>query len=172
MLTFDFETTNHSYGSALDPRNRILMVAWQEDGGRRHSYEGDIMGADHFFRVLDQHKVLTAYNAKFEMLWFLRLGLDIDKWVWHDPMLAEKVLLGNVSKPMGMGPVAERYGHDTKDPMIDSMMKAGVCPSDMPQKRLLARCMRDVRVTHALLQDQLALLTAAPEGGDQLAVYR
>ena len=168
MLTFDFETTNHSKGSALDSRNRILMVVWQEDDGPRYSHVGDITLATEFFKALDRNLVLCAYNAKFEQHWFLRLGLDIDRWAWHDPMLAEKVLLGNVQKPVNMGDVAERYGYDTKDRMIDSMMKSGVCPSEMPQKRLLARCMRDVRVTRQLLANQLDRLKQR----DQLAVYR
>lgn len=168
MLTFDFETTNFSYGSALDARNYILMVCWQLDDGIMKRYSGDILAAEEFWDDVDASDVLCAYNKKFEQLWFLRCGIDIDRWVWHDPMLAEKILIANERKPLDLGSVAGRYGYDIKDPMIDKMLKAGVCPSEMPQKRLLARCARDVRTTAAILQQQKKLLTAQ----DSIHLYR
>jgi DNA polymerase I-like protein with 3'-5' exonuclease and polymerase domains len=83
-------------------------------------------------------------------------------------MLGEKVLLGNVRLPLDLGSVCARFGYDTKDPVIDKMMKAGVCPSEMPQKRLLARCVRDVRTTSALMRDMLYML----DERDALHIYR
>ena len=158
MLYFDFETTNHSHGSALDQRNRILMVSWAEDDGLTSNYYGDILDAKDFWAALNRNKHVCAYAAKFEMLWLLRCGYDIDANYWHDPMLAEKVLLGNRNERMGLGYVSTRYGDSAKDPVIDSMMKAGMCPSDMPSARLKARCNRDVRTTRSVYQKQLVLL--------------
>lgn len=158
MLTFDLETTNHSYGSALDARNRVLMVAWCEDNLVVRHHVGPLVEAHDFWRAWDRNKSVCAYNAKFEMLWMLRLGVDIFTKHWHDPMLSEKVLLGNRRKPMGLGDVAERYGFEGKDPVIDRLMKLGVCPSEMPQERLLARCRRDVRTTQALASQHRAAL--------------
>lgn len=170
MITFDFETTNHSYGSALDERNRIVMVSWAEDDGPMHNYTGDLMdkGAEAFWAALRRNKHACAFNAKFEMHWLKRFMYDVDAHHWHDPMLAEKVLLGNIQLPMNLGDTAERYGYDTKDAMIDSMMKAGLCPSEMPQRRLAARCNRDVRTTRSLLGRQLKLLKER----DQIHLYR
>jgi DNA polymerase I-like protein with 3'-5' exonuclease and polymerase domains len=144
MLFFDFETTNIRYGTALDERNSIVMVAWAEDSGPVKTYIGDIMQAHEFWKAVHKHKAFCAFNAKFEMHWMKRCGFDIDSVRWHDPMLAEKVLLGNIFKPLNLGDVSERYGYKGKDPLIDSLMKAGVCPSEMPQKRLARRARRDV----------------------------
>lgn len=149
-IFFDFETTNVRKGTALEPSNRIVMVSWCVDGGPIQNYTGHIGDAKNFWHDLQHADAAVAYNAKFEMHWLKRLGFDIDGLKWHDPMLAEKVLLGNITQPMSMDKVAERYGFDTKDPMIDAMMKGGVCPSEMPQKRLRARCNRDVRVLRSL----------------------
>ena len=169
MLYFDFETTNHSFGSALDGRNRIVMVSWVSDKDANvRNFTGDIMEATEFWKALDHADELCAYNAKFEMLWLKRCGFDIDNKVWHDPMLAEKIILGNEQLPMNLGAVSARYGYDAKDPVIDSMMKAGVCPTDMPQKRLAARCNRDVRTTRSVLQRQLFIIREA----EQLHLYR
>jgi len=149
-LTVDFETTNFSKGSALDKRNRIVMVSWVCDDGEVCHFHGNIMDCPPFFQAVEQAEQIVAFNAKFEMLWFLRLGIDIDAFVWHDPMLAERVLKGNRRPGFSMEAVALRYGWDTKDAMIDAMMKAGVCPSQMPVNRLISRCNRDVRVTRSM----------------------
>ena len=160
MIYFDLETTNHSKGSALDKRNRVLLVSWTEDGSPAiQSYVGNIMDAVRFWAALARHQDVCAFNAKFEMHWLKRCGFDIDSRTWHDPMLAEKILLGNTLKPLGLGEVCKRYGYETKDVMIDSMMHAGLCPSEMPQTRLKARCVRDVRTTRLVYHRQRAKLT-------------
>lgn len=152
MIFLDFETTNLDKGSATTPENRVVMVSWAVDDGPIKNYTGDLLDAAGFWFDLNTADHACAWHAKFEIKWLKRYGYDVDRLKWHDPMLGEKVLLGNIKKPMGLGEVAERYGYDTKDPMIDSMMKSGVCPSEMPQKRLRARCNRDVRVTRSLYQ--------------------
>ena len=168
MLYFDFETTNHSKGSALDSRNRILMVAWCIDDGPMHSYAGDIMKCGGFWIALNRCESACAHYAKFEMHWLKRLGFDIDSKKWHDTMLAEKILLGNIPKKVNLGDVAERYGQPTKDPLIDSMMKAGICPSEMPQDRLMRRCKRDVARMRGIMKLQRVRLTKQ----EQVHLYR
>lgn len=150
MIFFDLETTNHNFGSALDRRNCIVMVSWCVDNGPIKNFTGRIMNAKEFWFDLGQSESACAYHCKFEIHWLKRLGYDVDRLKWFDPMLAEKVILGNVTLPMSMDAVAGRYGWSTKDPMIDAMMKGGICPSEMPQKRLRARCNRDVRVLRSM----------------------
>jgi DNA polymerase I-like protein with 3'-5' exonuclease and polymerase domains len=167
MITFDIETTNVDYGSALVDSNEILMICWQLDDGPIQRFTGRFNDAVAFINDYEAATSVCAYNAKFEMLWMKRHGLNIDK-AWHDPMLAERVLQGNLQARMGLGDVAGRYGYDLKDPVIDSMMKSGVCPSEMPQDRLMARCVRDVRTTRQLMKEQLSKLKAR----GQLHIYR
>jgi len=168
MLYFDLETTNVRFGTALDRSNHIVMVAWAEDNGKVESFHGDIMQAHDFWKALRRHKAACAYNAKFEMHWLKRCGFDIDNVRWHDPMLAEKVLLGNIRKPMNLGDVSERYGFRGKDPLIDSLMKAGVCPSEMPPKKLARRARRDVSTMRKIFGTQKLVLSSQ----DQVHLYR
>jgi len=168
MLYFDLETTNVRFGTALDRRNHIVMVAWAEDNGKVESFHGDIMQATDFWAALRRQKSACAYNAKFEMHWLKRCGFDIDSVRWHDPMLAEKILLGNIRKPMNLGDVSERYGFRGKDPLIDSLMKAGVCPSEMPPKKLARRAKRDVSTMRKIFGTQKLVLTSQ----EQVHLYR
>ena len=168
MLYFDFETTNIRKGTALDSANRIVMVSWAEDGSLVKNYTGDIMSAYDFWAALSRHDTFCAYNCKFEAHWLKRCGYDIDSVKWCDPMLGEKVLLGNTQLRMSLGAVCGRYGLPTKDVLIDSLMSCGVCPSEMPQHRLRQRCNRDVRsmrVLHGLTMDKL-------HDRDQVHLYR
>jgi len=168
VIIFDVETTNLEYGDAGNPENRIIMVAWCIKGGEIKRHYGDIMECAEFWKDLDSQENACAFNAKFEIKWLKRLGYDVDRLKWHDPMLAEKVLLGNDQKPMNLGDMCARYGFDVKDGMIDTMMKNGICPSDMPQKRLMARCVRDVRTTRELWRKQVKQLRQQ----EQIHLYR
>lgn len=169
MLTFDLETTNRTKGSALDATNNVVMVAWSEDDEREvHTHYGGLMEATEFWKAWDRHDVVLCHNAKFEMHWMKRFGVDIHTRKWHDTMLAERVIAGNRQWKLSLDAVAQRYGQDAKDPVIDTMMKAGVCPSDMPVRRLTARNVRDVRVTKAIFDRQLEILKSC----DLLHLYR
>jgi len=168
MLYMDLETTNHRFGTALDERNSIVMVAWAVDNGPVRHFYGHIGNATAFWSALNETKAVCAFNAKFEMHWLKRLGFDIDAVRWHDPMLAEKVLLGNIPMPMNLGAVSERYGYKGKDRLIDSMMKAGICPSEMPIKRLVRRCKRDVSTMRLIFGTQKMQL----QHRNQIHLYR
>jgi DNA polymerase I-like protein with 3'-5' exonuclease and polymerase domains len=158
LLTFDLETTNHDYGSAINRDNKVVMVAWCVDDGPVKSFYGHWLDAREFWHDLDKQKVLCAHNAKFEMLWLKRAGIDIHNFAWHDTMLAQRVLAGNRQWPMNLGEVSAYWGFPNKDPYIDEMMKKGVCPSEMPMDDLIARCRRDVRTTREVMKQQLKKL--------------
>jgi DNA polymerase I-like protein with 3'-5' exonuclease and polymerase domains len=160
-LVFDFETTNIDYGSAVQADNRILMTAWKPRRGPVRSFKGDILTHKPFWEEVAAADVLVAHNAKFEAHWLLRMGFDPTDKLWYDTMLAERVLAGNRTWPLNLGDVAERWGLPGKDQYIDTLMKCGVCPSEMPQRRLLARCRRDVRTTEQVMRSQFLSLKSA-----------
>lgn len=168
MLFFDFETTNLDHGSALNPSNRVVMVSWAINDGPVKCFHGDILAAGQFWEDFHAEQHVCAYHAKFEQHWLRRLGADIHAKTWHDPMLAEYVLLGNQRPGLSLDKVARRYGQDAKDPVIDTLMKAGMCPSEMPADRLRARNRRDVRTMREIYRKQRKLLAERKQG----AVYR
>ena len=170
-LCIDFETK-------LEDHSKVVMVAWQEgwDAGPAwqapselyhsfpvKSYYGDPAGCRPFWEALEKAKrggFIIAHNAKFEAHRLAEYGLDPTEHVWFDTMLAEWVLLGNNPGKLryGLGALAARYGEAGKERSVATAMDAGVCPSDMPQHKLVARCKRDVRVTAAIAMKQIKLL--------------
>jgi hypothetical protein len=158
-LVFDLETTNLEHGSALNPDNRIVCVAWKLRGGEVRHFYGNLLECREFWDAYEQADYCIAYNAKFECKWLIRLGADPTDKLWADPMIAEKVRLGNRFALLNLGDVSKRYGFPGKESTIDALMKGGVCPSEMPQDKLIARARRDVRTTEQIWEKQLAGLT-------------
>src|SRR5688500_4515338 len=149
-MVFDFETTNLEFGSPLNPDNRIVVTAWKLQGKPLQHYVGNILECKQFWQDLEAADYLVAHSAKFEAAWLLRLGYDPTDKLWADTLLAERVRLGNRRLPLDLGAVSTRHGFKGKEDLIDTMLKASICPSEMPEKRLVNRCRRDVITTGQL----------------------
>jgi DNA polymerase I-like protein with 3'-5' exonuclease and polymerase domains len=152
-LFVDFETTNLDKGDPRNPSNGVVMCVVRDAVNGVHK--------------VDQQKypwpkkcVLVAHNAKFELGWFRRLGVDTKNWLVWDTMIAEYVLAGNRKWDLSLDGTCRRRGIPGKAALVDSMMSSGVCPSEIPERLLLARCKRDVESLATLQREQEQLLKA------------
>lgn len=146
--TLDFETTNRGFGDPLIPENRIVLACISAFGRQGLTVRP--------FEDVPPHGILVAHNAKFEMGWIQREGVDTTQALPWCSMIAEKVLAGNRPWPLDLGSVARRYGLPGKEPVIDSLMDGGVCPSEHPRHLLEARVRRDVETTAKIFLAQRA----------------
>jgi len=153
VLTLDLETTNVEYGDSRLPANRIVLGTLKHGAGPSRTYMGqeDVLQA---LACIDEPTILVAHNAKFELGWMLRLGLDISHFLPWDTMIAEYVIAGNRRVPLDLGSVSTRRGFRGKDPVVDLLIEGGVCPSIIPEHWLRARCERDVQTTHQVYRAQ------------------
>lgn len=147
--TLDLETTNKEKGSPLVSENRIVLAAVSNGGPASIGEPREI---------LPNQTVLVCHNAKFEIAWLNRTGIDTSQFLVWDTLLAEYVLAGNRRVPLDLGSVCRRYGLPAKEPVIDSLMAGGVCPSEMPRHLLEARVLRDVETTERIFQIQREVL--------------
>lgn len=163
-VALDVETTNKEFGNPLLPENRIVMVSWQKGQGDKHGklhhYYGNIAECREFWDALGWADFLVAHNAKFEMHWLWNLGYDPTDKLWYDTMLAEWVRLGNNHRKLryNLDAMAARYKEARKETQVDTLMKGGVCPSEIPESQLVARCRRDVHSTARIMCKQRAVL--------------
>ncbi len=172
FIVFDFETTNLDKGSAINPQNDVVSAAWYVHG--LLSYP-DTKIAYHRGGQLEQNWLLEAieeviknrgflvcHNAKFELQWLKRMGVDLHRVLVYDTMIGDYVLAGNRRWKLALGDMAPRYGMpEGKAPLVDLMMKGGVCPSTMPPEYLQARAIRDVKQTLQIFLRQRKALEAA-----------
>ena len=176
-VVLDFETTSHTKGSPLDDANNIVLSVWglgaahpdrpAQDSSRREQdtlvrevrwcgeYElGDLV------RAVERADFLIAHNAKFELGWLKRCGLDLRKTVVFDTMLAEYVIGGNRYNlfELSLNACLNRRGLEPKEDTVAKMIKNGV-PMDMvPESWLLKYCIRDVEACHELFLAQRSQL--------------
>lgn len=161
-VVLDFETTNVSYGNPCFPENRIVlasfMASWE---GVAHTIQGNEYAMAPLVHMIEHADFLVAHNAKFELGWLKRCGLDLTGILVYDTMIAEYVLAGNRKWPLNLGAMSKRYGYGAKEPYVDLLMKSGTCPSEIPRSMLVRRCEEDVRMTNGVFKDQLKAVQAA-----------
>jgi DNA polymerase I-like protein with 3'-5' exonuclease and polymerase domains len=175
-IVLDFETTNKSKGSALDESNRLVLSVWnthmagmgtkgtEEVGGsrpfgQRDNYTTRILWGTEYdvgplIEALERADFIVCHNAKFELQWLARAGLDLGKVKVYDTLIGEYVLNGGLSVGLGLGVVASSYNLGGKEAYVDKCIKGGVCPSELPKSMLQRRCIYDVNTTLAIFLKQ------------------
>ena len=170
-VTLDFETdTSHGdYGHPVWPDNGMILASWKVGpGGKVQSHFGDEFNQGKLLRDVEAADFLVCHNAKYELGWLKRCGLDLHQPTVFDTKIAEYVLLGNLAagcNTTGLPPrstsldmCCRRRGWKPKDPVVDKMMKNGINPIEIPKPWLQGRCEQDVRDTERLFRDQRRLL--------------
>ena len=155
-ITLDFETTNSLKGSALCPQNRIVLSVWDYRGNLVHDFSGEY-NLDHLVKLCYDADFIVAHNAKFELQWLARCGLDLSRVIVWDTMIAEHVIGGNKYYPnqLSLDAIVKRRGIGGKMGIVSKWIKNGICPSEIPKSLLLKYCVSDVRLTLTLFRQQL-----------------
>jgi DNA polymerase-1 len=171
-LVVDFETTNLDKGSAINPQNRIVLGCWrlvESDGSFKDKYvfgdEYDMQELlDDIAYVNSQRGFLVAQNAKFELQWLRRVGLDLRSTLVYCTMLGQWVLDGNRNLGRNLEALAVRHElGDGKETLVSRLIAAGVCPSAIRRDWLLRYCKIDVDLTYRLFRKQVKLLESASQ---------
>lgn len=168
-VVIDFETTTYGKGLAVYPQNRIVSVAWRIGAGLRElaaqfgwepnqtyyrragEYDlGDLV------RCVSGAQFVVAHNAKFDLQWLARCGLDLTNVVVYDTLLGEYVLGGNrwMLKQLSLEAVSRRRWGEGKVDLIRKMWDIGIATEDIPESWLEQYTRRDVELTERLLLEQ------------------
>lgn len=147
ILTLDFEATNLPDGP-INPDNRLLLAVYSYDGRVYHKW-GSEYEQGHLVSLVQKCSMLVAHYAKYELQWLKRCGVDVVPCMVYDTMIGEVVLHANDNRyrDLSLEAMAIRYNTHKKEGYINKLMKAGVCPSEMPPKWLHRRCLMDVMST-------------------------
>lgn len=160
-LFLDLETTNLDNGSALNPNNRIILAGWQSGWGgeveTKWAGELDLMELVEAIRKAD---FLVAHNAKFELQWLHRCGVDLESVLVYDTMLAEYVIGGNRWKTgqLSLDKCANRHKIGAKVGVVSKLIKSGVPTEDIPREWLHKYLVQDVSLLPSLMSSQLSMI--------------
>src|SRR5688572_19226839 len=100
FMVLDFETTEKS---PLDPKNDIILACWylvDSNGNvtKKHKF-GNELEQQELVNDLAQCHFVVAQNAKFELQFLKRCGVDLRDVVPYCTMLGQWVLDGNLPLP-------------------------------------------------------------------------
>lgn len=163
VLALDFETTNLTNGAAIDQANHLVLACWSivEDGYRvdKHIF-GDEYAMQPLLDDIRDSSFIVAHNAKFELQWLSRCGLDLRDAFVYDTMVSEWVIQGNRRAVYALDDMARRYGVGVKESLVSKLIKNGINPADIPQSWLLEYCKVDVDVCYKVFLEQIKEIDA------------
>lgn len=170
-VVLDFETTTKLKGSPLDPGNRIVLACWYTVGtgandgavddratasihaesGVQYLFGGEF-DCGELVEAIERADFLVAHNAKFELGWLKRCGVNLREVIVFDTMIADYVLGGNKYglHQLSLGDCLKRRGLAPKEDTVGRMIKNGVGMEHIPDSWLLKYCARDVEASHEL----------------------
>ena len=162
-VVLDFETTTTLNGSPLVDENSVVLAAWvrgKDRGGdnnnpMRHIFGGEFaLGS--LVEAISRADFLVAHNAKFELGWLRRCGLDLRSVLVWDTQTADYVLGGNSYglHQLSLNACLARRGMPQKEDTVGLMIKSGVPMEHIPASWLLTYCERDVDLTEQLFLRQ------------------
>lgn len=158
VVALDFETTNKTNGAAIDPDNSIVLACWSifEDGHRVDKYIfGDEYDMQPLLDDIAEADFIVAHNAKFELQWLSRCGLDLRDAFVYDTMVSEWVIQGNRRATYNLDDMSIRYGVGAKSSLVSKLIKSGVSPAVIPRSWLLEYCKVDVDVCYKVFLEQI-----------------
>jgi DNA polymerase I-like protein with 3'-5' exonuclease and polymerase domains len=171
VVDFEVDTSHGDHGAPIHSDNQLLLARWRV--GPDHRDFNRVPAGGSWSGEYEQHELLervssadfvVAHHSKYELGWFIRLGIDLRTVLVFDTQLAEYVLLGNLAAgatELGMAPLStsldmcsRRRGLPIKDPVVDLMIKDGINPVYIPRPWLEDRCAQDVETTEQIFLDQ------------------
>lgn len=164
-LDFEVDTSFGDFGHPVHKENRLLLASWKQGrNGGVVSHWGDELHQEKLLKTIEAADFIIAHNAKYELGWLTRCGIDLHDVLVFDTKIAEYVLFGNLAagcdvtglprRSTSLDACCRRRGWKPKDPVVDRMMKHGVNPVEIPREWLQSRCEQDVRSTHELFLAQ------------------
>jgi DNA polymerase I-like protein with 3'-5' exonuclease and polymerase domains len=161
-VVLDFETTTELKGSPLAKGNRLVLAAYYTPHAGRvvHKF-GSEYDMGELVAAIQDAAFIVCHNAKFELGWLKRCGLDLRNVVCFDTLIAEYVLGGNRFglHQLSLNECLKRHDLPAKLDVVGMMIKGGVPVPDIPESWLLKYCIRDVEATGELFLRQRELLT-------------
>ena len=155
FLVLDFETTNTEYGASRVADNSLIMASWWGNlsGSLKHCYN-DEYHQQALLRDIDSADYIVAHNAKFELGWLARCGMERGTKMVACTQIAEYVIAGNRRMPLDLDSVLARRKLGGKLNSVSKCIKAGVPFDYLPRRRGVSYCNQDVVKTRDLWVQQ------------------
>jgi DNA polymerase I-like protein with 3'-5' exonuclease and polymerase domains len=167
VLDFEVDTSHGDFGHPVWPDNQLLLACWRTGPNHEQTVPmaacwANEYGQGELLAAIESADFIVAHNAKYELGWLRRCGLDLSGVMCFDTKLAEYVLMGNLAagdetmapRSTSLNDCCIRRGWEQKDPVVDTMISNGINPVRIPPAWLEGRCRQDVDTTERLFLHQ------------------
>lgn len=147
VLVFDCETESHNTGAWTDPRNFLVALAYDDICVRPTEIE-----LQRFQKRVDEADVLVAFNAKFDLHWLRKYGINFNVKRVHDVQYAAYLLSSQRTRFPSLDGVALQYLNERKIDKIKEYWDQGILTSQIPWDELHEYAIQDVALTRKLYE--------------------
>jgi DNA polymerase I len=157
-LTSDWETTTSNKGNPFDQTNKAILLAMQVDENEPtsiyHPFTEDVLQSIQL--ALNAKPLLVFFNAKFDLHWYTRMGIDYESCKVWCCQLAEFLLSRQTLSYPSLEEVADRYGLGKKLDVVKlDYWDKGINTDQIPVAILSDYAKQDVSLTYQIYLCQL-----------------
>lgn len=156
-LILDVETTISNKGNPFDQTNKLVCVGLRLNGYNIIEYYPDTESIKKIQYQID-NRVLVGFNAKFDLHWLRKIGIDISKIRVWDCQIAEYILNNQKTPYPSLDQAAEKYGFNKKLDVVKlEYWDKGIDTDEIPREILSDYLNQDLILTEQLYLKQLEL---------------
>lgn len=166
----DVETTIFQNGNPYAQRNKLCYIGMY-DGGEsclfriEYSEQPYNEALRHSTTIINKYNLFVAFNAKFDIAWLRRYGIEIPKHMQvFDLQLVEFIITGQENPFPSLDDTCKRVGIAGKSGDIASRYwNQGIDTTEIPSNELEEYLQQDLRAEWELFQWQLKYLEDKPQ---------
>ena len=164
-LALDSEITTWNKGHVFDPRN--FMVCWSY-AGQGSSGAVKWPSKERLQQHIRENDLLVFFNAKFDLQWFVKEGLEYDPTKIWDCQLAHFIMTNQTHRFPSLNEVAEYWGLPMKPDVVRTeYWEKGINTGAIPWPILSEYATHDARITYQIYLRQRDALK-----GRQLTLFK
>ena len=161
-LCLDVETTTFQKGNAFSRRNKMCAFGVRGPFGAYSTT--DIEGYLEALQHDVSNKTIVAFNAKFDLHWIKKYGIDFSSCSVWDCQLAAFLLSGQSTPYPSLDGVSSLYGLGRKlDVVLEEYWNKGIDTDSIPEEVLLDYLKQDLLLTEQVYHHQLKLFESEPQ---------
>lgn len=150
-IVLDFETSSIDYGDSTNPENTLVLACWYSSVTERYYHEWCTeYTISRLLEDIYDYDFIVAHNAKFELGWLKRCGIDLRYILPFCTQIAEYSIHQGLNVPVGLDDTLKRRRMASKHSFGAALVHGGVDPREVPRSVLRKYCLQDVRATKEL----------------------
>lgn len=160
IVSLDTETTTYSKGNVFDSRN-VMCMAGVYDGENHEIYDIEYSNLpfgnslSKLRESIESANLVVLFNAKFDLNWLRRYGIDYSNFRIWDCQLVHFILTNQSQPYPSLNGVAEYYGLGTKLDKIAEYWDEGIQTTDIDHEELEDYLKQDLSLTLQIYYKQV-----------------